>query len=162
MNARNAAEPSSDPGARTLVITREIAAPARLVFQCYSQREHLLQWFGPKDYPLTRCEVDFRVGGKFEMAMTGPSGEQNPPFGGTYREIVPDRKIVFDNGFFGPDAERMVITVTFEERGAKTLLTMSTLFSSQAAYDEHVELGFREGTESGLDKLDALVARLQR
>ena|SRR5688572_17594312 len=159
MNARNAAEPET---ARTLVITREYAAPARLLFAAYSTRDHLLQWFGPKGWPLTHCELDFRVGGRFNFQMTGPDGEKGPPFGGEYLEIVPDKKIVYDNGFLDPGAERMVVTVTFDEKGGKTLLTMSTLFSSRAAYDEHVKLGFVEGCNSGFDNLVELVARLQR
>ena len=41
------------------------------------------------------CEMDFRKGGRWRVAMTGPGGEQQTPFGGEYLEIVPDRKIVF-------------------------------------------------------------------
>ena len=61
--------------------------------------------------------MDFRVGGRYRFAMTGPSGEQNTPFGGEYLEILPDRKIVFDNGFELPGAGRMVMTITFDEKG---------------------------------------------
>src|SRR5688500_4371051 len=102
-------EPAAD---RELVITRVFDAPARLLFQAYSTREHLMKWSGPKDWPVTFCELDFRVGGRYRMAMTGPSGEQNIPFGGQYLEIVPNKKIVFDDAFEAAGAERMVITVT--------------------------------------------------
>ena len=51
-----------------------------------------MKWFGPKGWPVTMCEMDFRVGGSFRFAMTGPSGKQNTPFGGEYREIVPNRE----------------------------------------------------------------------
>ena len=44
------------------------------------------------------------------FAMTGPSGVQNPGFGGTYLEIVPDKKIVYTNGFEAPGSEQMVVT----------------------------------------------------
>lgn len=141
---------------RELVIERTISAPARLLFEAYSQPQHLMRWFGPKGYPLTLCEVDFRVGGSFRFAMTGPDGRQNTPFGGRYLEIVPDHKIVYTNAFEQPDAPQMVVTVTFVEEGAKTRLTMRTLFESAAMKAEHVKLGFVEGVGSGLDQLEAL------
>ena len=62
------------------------------------------------------------------VSMTGPSGVQNEPFGGTYLEIVPDRKIVYDNGF--NFEKMMVVTVTFDETDGKTKLTLHTVFAS--------------------------------
>lgn len=153
----NDAEPKE---ARELVITRVFDAPARLLFEAYSKPEHLKQWFGPVGWPVTMAEVDFRVGGRYRMAMTGPSGEQNTPFGGTYLEIVKDRKIVFDNAFEEPGAERMVMTVLLEESAGKTKLTLHTLFASVAMKNLHLGHGFEQGTSSAFDQLAALTARL--
>ena len=146
---------------RSFVITRDFKAPARLLFEAYSKPEHLLQWFGPEGWPLTLCEVDFRVGGKFRFAMTGASGEQNPPFGGTYLEIVPDRRIKFDNSFELPGSGRMIMTVTFDEQGDTTRLTLHTLFDTVEMRDEYLGLGFEQGTASGYDQLAALMESLQ-
>jgi uncharacterized protein YndB with AHSA1/START domain len=140
------------------VITRVFDAPARLLFLAYSKPEHVKRWFGPVGWPVTLCEMDFRVGGTFRMAMTGPNGRLNTPFGGTYLEIVPDRKIVYDNGFELPGAERSVVTVTFDEADGKTTLTIHTLFESVNMYRTHVAVGYEQGTRSGLDQLEALVA----
>jgi len=96
-----------------VVITRVYDAPARLLFEAYSKPEHIRHWFGPKGWPVTLCEMDFREGGRFRFAMTGPHGTRGRPFGGEYLEIVPNRKIVYDNGFETPGAERMIVTVTF-------------------------------------------------
>lgn len=154
-----AVEPES---AREITITRVYDAPARLLFEAYSKPEHIRRWFGPVGWPVTLCEMDFRVGGKFRFAMTGPSGKQNTPFGGTYREIVKDRKIVYDNGFESKDAGRMVVTVSFDEQDGKTTLTVHTVFQSIAMYRSHVSRGFEQGTNSGLDQLADLAAELQR
>jgi uncharacterized protein YndB with AHSA1/START domain len=143
---------------RELVITRVFDAPAHRVFDAHSKREHLMQWFGPRGWPLTLCEVDFRVGGRFRFAMTGPSGEQNTPFGGEYLEIVPNRKIVYDNGFESPGAKKMVVTVTLEELGGKTTLTLHTVFASVAMRNEHVNGGMEEGVASGHEQLDEVLA----
>jgi uncharacterized protein YndB with AHSA1/START domain len=156
----NAAEPAAD---RELVIERTYHAPARLLFEAWSRPEHLMKWFGPVGWPLTLCEVDFRVGGKWRFAMTGSSGIQNTPFGGTYLEIVPNKKIVFDNTFEAPGAETMIMTVTFEEKNGKTKLTHHTLFGSVAMKKHHVGAGFVQGTNSGLDQLaDVLASMMAR
>src|SRR4051812_30770732 len=107
------AEPVAD---REFVITRVFDAPARLLFEAYSKPEHLLQWFGPTGYPLTLCETDFKQGGRYRFAMTGPDGKQMTPFGGEYLEIVPNERIRYSNAFEQPGAETMVVTVTFVEK----------------------------------------------
>jgi uncharacterized protein YndB with AHSA1/START domain len=154
----NAGEPIAD---RSHVITRHYDAPARLLFEAWSKPEHLMKWFGPKGWPVTMCEVDFRIGGRFRMAMTGSSGVQDTPFGGQYLEIVPNKKLVFDNGFESPGAPKMIMTVTFEEAGGRTTLTVDTLFESVAMKKEYLGLGFEQGLGSGLDQLADVVAALR-
>ena len=162
------AKPGAKPGAaasvadRTHVITRVFDAPARFLFEAYSKPEHLMKWFGPKGWPLTMCQVDFRIGGRFRFAMTGPDGVQNTPFGGAYLEIVPNKKIVYDNRFETPGSPTMVHTVTFDEQGEKTTFTLTTVFESIAMKDEYLGMGFDGGTNSGLDQLADVVAEMQR
>jgi len=152
----------ADTADREIVITREYDAPARLLFTAWSTPEHLRRWFGPKGWPLTLCEVDFRVGGRWRFAMTGSSGIQNTPFGGEYLEIVPNRKIVFSNQFEEPGAETLLVTVTFDEEGGRTTLAIHTLFSSPEVRQWHEEQGYAAGTNSALDFLADLVAELPR
>ncbi|MBR0645306.1 SRPBCC domain-containing protein [Plastoroseomonas hellenica] len=154
-----AASGSADPAAdREVVVTRVYDAPARLLFEAWSKPEHIMKWFGPKGWPVTLCEMDFRVSGRWRFAMTGPSGVQNTPFGGEYHEIVPNRKIVFDNGFEEPGAGRMMMTVTFDEAAdGRTTLTWRTLFPTVAMRDEYVGLGMEQGIASGFDQLTDVV-----
>ena len=147
---------------RELIVTRDFDVPARFLFEAYSKPEHLRRWFGPKGYPLTMCQVDFRVGGRYRFAMTGPDGTQNTPFGGEYLEIVPNKKIVFDNSFEEPNSRKMIMTITFAETDGKTKLTMHTLFESKAMRDEYVGVGMEEGINSGFDQLCDVVAELKR
>ena len=155
----HATEPLAD---RQLVITREYDVPARLLFEAWSKPEHLMRWFGPEGYPLTMCEVDFRVGGRFRFAMTGPDGVQNTPFGGEYREIVPNEKIVFTDRFELPDAAELVMTVTFDEHDGKTTQTVTTIFPTAEVKEEHVAMGMEAGFNSSFDQLAGVVAQLMR
>ena len=147
---------------REIVITREFDAPARILFAAWSTPEHLLQWFGPEGWPLTLCEVDFRVGGRWRFAMTGSSGVQNTPFGGEYLEIVPNDRIVFSNAFEEPGAETLIVIVTFAEQDGRTTLTIRTLFRSTEVRDWHAEQGYATGYASALDQLADVVADMPR
>jgi uncharacterized protein YndB with AHSA1/START domain len=146
---------------RTLEIVRVFDAPASLLFLAYSKPEHIKRWYGPKTWPVTTCEMDFRVGGKFHFAMTGPKGEAGPPFGGTYHEIVPNRKIVYDQGFEAPGSGRMLVSVVLEENAGQTTLTVTTVFDTIAIKDEYLKMGMKEGMHSGFDNLVELVAEMQ-
>lgn len=158
MDAQNAAEPVKD---REFVMTRVFDAPARLLFLAHSKPEHVRRWFGPRGWPISKCEMDFREGGEFHFQMTSDEGEVGPPFGGTYREIVPNRKIVFDNGFEAPGNGRFVVTTLFEEFDGRTTMTVSTVFDSVAMKDEYLGVGMAEGMTSGYDQLAEVVEDLK-
>lgn len=143
---------------REVVITRAFDAPARLLFEAYRNPDYLQRWFGPKGWPLTLCEMDFRVGGRFRFAMTGPDGLQGAPFGGEYLEIVPDRKIAYVIDSYD---EPMTVTLTYDEQDGTTTLTYHTLFGSVAMKNEHLGVGFEQGLASGLDQLADLVAAMR-
>lgn len=159
----------TDTALRTATVRRVMQVPARYVFMAHAHPEHLLRWFGPVGYPVTLCEIDFRVGGRWRMAMTGPDGVQGAPFGGTYLDILPDSRIVYDNAFEdakGGDmnlqnAGRMVMTTTFAELAGATTVTVTTLFASVAMKDEYLGVGMAEGILSGFDQLEAVAKALQ-
>lgn len=151
-------EPVAD---REFVIVREYDAPARLLFLAHSRPEHVRRWFGPKGWPISKCEMDFREGGEFHFQMTSVEGEIGPPFGGTYLEIVPNRKIVYDNAFEAPGSGKMVVTIHFDEHHGRTTLTVGTVFESVAMKDEYLGLGMAEGMQSGFDQLVDVVEDLK-
>ncbi len=140
---------------REVVTTRAFDAPAHVLFEAFSTPEHLTRWFGPPGYSLTLCEMDFRVGGRFRLAMTGSDGTQDRPFRGEYREIVPNRKIVYSGAFETPDTETMVVTITFDEdeQSGQTTLTVHTLFASVAMKNAHLGMGYAQSWGFILDQL---------
>lgn len=153
---------------RTASISRKINLPATYLFAAHTAPEHLMRWFGPVGYPVTLCEQDFRVGGQWRMAMTGPDRVQGPPFGGTYLEIVGNRRIVYDNRFEDgvggsmnlKHAGTMVMTVTFDEVEGATVLTVSTLFDTVGMKQEYLGVGMLDGIASGFDQLETVATEL--
>ena len=153
MNPTQPHQSELHPQDHVIIVRRAIRAPAALLFMAYSQPEHLKRWYGPGNYPVTHAEVDFRVGGQLKMIMTGPDGAQGPPFGGTYLEIVPDERIVYENGFLMPGADKMIVTITFTEQGEVTEVVVHTRFFTEESTHKHVQMGFVMGTGMGLDQL---------
>jgi uncharacterized protein YndB with AHSA1/START domain len=147
--------------ARTASISRTMAVPLKYVYAAHTRAEHIMRWFGPVGYPVTKCDYDFRVGGKWRMVMTGPDGKEGPPFGGEFLEIVPEKRIVYTDGFEdgkGGDMNlthaggRIVFTTTFAEDQGHTTVTVSVLFSTVAMKDEFLGVGMIDGIASGLDQ----------
>src|SRR5215211_6936912 len=80
---------------------------------------------------LLSCEMDVRVGGRYRLEFA--HGDSNSAFFGTYKEVTPHSRLVWTNeegGESGP-----VTTVTFEEKGGKTLLVMHELYPSKEGLD---------------------------
>ena len=116
---------------RELVVTRTFDGPARLVFEAWTKPELFRRWWVPKSMgmSLLSCEMDVRVGGKYRLEFEHDA----MAFFGTYLEVTPPSRLVWTNeegGEGGP-----VTTVTFEEKGGKTLLVMHELYSSKEAHD---------------------------
>jgi uncharacterized protein YndB with AHSA1/START domain len=138
-----------------LVLTRVIDAPRERVFKAWSQPEQVTRWFAPLPYTLPKCEMDFRVGGRFSMTMRSPEGQEYP-FTGVYREITPYSRLVWTGEFpYGP-AEQMRTEVAFEKDGTKTTLTVRQTFSVLTPETEPHTKGAKQGWTATLDQLEAL------
>lgn len=163
-----AAAPTDPARARTVPVSRVMHVPAKYIFMAFTKPEHLLRWFGPAGYPVTMCESDFRVGGKWRMAMTGPHGVQGVPFGGTYLKITPNAGITYDNAFDDgkggamdlQSAGTMINTTVFVEANGVTTVTVTTLFATIAMKDEYLGVGMAEGILSGMDQLEVVAKGL--
>ncbi len=79
---------------RVASISRGMRVPAKYIFEAHAKAEHLMRWFSPVGYLVTFCEIDFRVGGSWRMAMTEPDGVPGPQFGVTCLQITPHIRIV--------------------------------------------------------------------
>ena len=113
-----------------LVVTRTFNGPARIVFEAWTRPELFRQWWVPKSIgmSLLSCEMDVRVGGRYRLEFA--HGGSQMAFFGTYKEVTPHSRLVWTNDESEGGA---VSTVTFEERGGKTLLVYHELYPSKEA-----------------------------
>ena len=144
---------------RELVVTRTFNGPARIVFEAWTRPELFKQWWVPKSMGafLRSCEMDVRVGGGYRLVF-GHDASDAAEFFGRYIEVTPPSRLVWTNEEGGDSGQ--VTTVTFEERGGKTLLIMHDLYPSKEALDGAIASGSTGGMGETFEQLDELVAAL--
>ena len=151
-------QPGTAP--RELVLTRIIDAPRELVFQAWTDPQHLAQWWGPQYFTNPVCEVDLRPGGAIRIDMRGPDGVIYP-LEGVFREVVAPERLVFTNNALDAAGQPMIeglTTVTFAEHEGKTLLTVHDWISRATPGAADALAGMEEGWNQSLDRLAALPA----
>lgn len=143
---------------RELTVTRTFDAPPRLVFETWTKPELLKQWWVPKScpIPLLSCETDARTGGRYRLVFG--QGDSRMEFFGRYLEVVPPSRLVWTNEEGGDGGS--VTTVTFEDRGGKTLLVMRDLYPSKEALDAAIASGSTSGTDETFQQLADLLVTL--
>jgi uncharacterized protein YndB with AHSA1/START domain len=142
---------------RELVVTRTFNSPARIVFEAWTKPELLKRWWAPKSIgmSLLSCEADVRVGGTYRFVF-GHGASEPMAFYGRYLEVTPHSRLVWTNEEGGDGGA--VTTVTFEEKGGKTLLVVHELHPSKEALDGAI--GFGEGLREMFEQLDELLVAL--
>jgi uncharacterized protein YndB with AHSA1/START domain len=143
---------------RELVVTRTFNGPARIVFEAFTKSELFRRWWVPKSFGLSllSCELDVRVGGGYRLVFSHPASPEPMAFFGKYLEATPHSRLVWTNEEAGDNGA--VTTVTFEEKGGKTLLVMHDLYPSKEAFD--AASGEKDGMGETFEQLDELLVAL--
>ena len=154
MKSRTTVERKSE---RELVVTRTFDGPARIVFEAWTRPELLKRWWAPKSsgVALLSCAADVRVGGRYRFEL-GRDTSKPMAFFGRYIEVTPHSRLVWTNDESDDGA---VTTVTFEEKGGKTLLVMHELYPSKEALDRAIA-GMEGGMPETFAQLDELLVTL--
>jgi uncharacterized protein YndB with AHSA1/START domain len=143
-----------------LVVTRTVNGPARLVFEAWAKPELFKRWWVPKSMgmSLVSYEAEVRVGGRYRLVFRHDAFPQPMEFFGRYIEVTPHSRLVWTNE--ESDGGEVVTTVTFEEKGEKTLLVVHDLYPSKQALDAAVASGSTGALPEQLDQLDELLVSL--
>lgn len=155
-----------------LVLERYIDVPRELVWAAWTQPEHVKQWFTPRPWTVSECEIDLRPGGLFRTVMCGPEGERFTNVG-CYLEVVPNERLVWTDalhpGFRPAPAQSegcgldgfFTAIIELRPEGTGTRYTATALHRDAAGSKQHAEMGFYEGWGAALDQLVELVKGLQ-
>jgi len=142
---------------RELVVTRTFNGPARIVFEAWTKPELFKRWWLPKSMGMVlhSCEMDVRAGGRYRLEF-GHGASEPMAFFGRYIEVRPHSRLVWTNEESDDGA---VTTVTFEEKGGRTLLVMHELYPSKEALDVAIA-GMEGGMPESFAQLDELLVDL--
>ena len=157
MKPQTTAERTSE---RELVVTRTFNGPARLVFEAWTRPDLLQRWWMPQSCGASflSCEADVRTGGTYRFVFRHPASDEPMAFFGRYVDVTPPARLVWTNDEAGEDGS--VTTVTFEARGAQTLVVVRDLYPSKAALDAAIASGSTSGFTETFEQLDELLAAL--
>ncbi|WP_409296814.1 SRPBCC domain-containing protein [Peribacillus sp. SCS-26] len=148
-----------------IILEREFDAPRELVFNAFTEEEHLKHWWGPRGWELTVCNIDFREGGSWHYCMKCMDKNQGDFYGmeswgkAVYEEIVDGEKIVYIDYFSdaeGNEAEGMPSTrsiLTFEEQDSRTKVVNRAEYSTAEELQKVLDMGMEQGITETWDRL---------
>jgi uncharacterized protein YndB with AHSA1/START domain len=138
---------------REISISRLLNAPVALVWEVWTDPEHIKNWWGPNGFTNTITKMDVMPGGKWNLTMHGPDGTDYKNES-TFKEVVVNKKIVFEHVH-----PNFVATIEFEDRGAQTLISWHMLFETAELFIQVVKT-FKadEGLKQNMEKLEVYLA----
>ncbi|MGH1386562.1 SRPBCC family protein [Kordia sp.] len=140
---------------RTITIERTFNAPLALVWDAWTQPEHIASWWAPNGMKLAIEEHNFTVGGKWKFSMPMPDGNKFISEG-VYTEIVPQEKIVF-TADFKPMTENVEIHVHFKADGNTTNFTFHVIHETEEYCRQQEKMGIYNGWGSAFDRLEGFL-----
>jgi uncharacterized protein YndB with AHSA1/START domain len=145
---------------KPFVISRTFDAPREKVWKVWTDRERLLQWFGPKGFKMTTANLDLRPGGSFHYCLKSPDGKEMwGKF--VYREIEAPSRIVLVNSFSDATGGitrhplsatwplEMLSKTAFTEESGKTKITLEWSPLNPTEDERRTFDGAHEGMKQG-------------
>src|SRR4051812_30435607 len=152
-----------DKATKTVVITREFAAPLSLVWDAYTTREILDQWWAPKPFMSKTKSMNFEVGGRRFYAMVSPEGQERWQVQ-KYISISPKTHFKMYSAFAdkdeNPELPGSDWDFNFSEQDEITTVRVSIYNESLERLEKMIEMGFKEGYTMLMKNLDELLASL--
>lgn len=150
-------KPDLDP-TTDLSFTRTLAAPRRLIWECWTTPEHIPHFFVPAPHKVTAVDIDLRVGGRFNTVfeVEGRSMDNR----GVYLDVVPDERLVFTDAYTegwkpAPDPFMTAILLLADAPGGGTTYTAIARHRSPEARKAHEDMGFHDGWGTVATQLEA-------
>lgn len=156
-----------DKQGNKMVISRTFDAPANLVFEVHSSCKHLLNWYGGSEWPLVKCNMDFRVGGKWSYCFE-IAGEGQTCGLAVYKEIRKPEIIVYkdhfldENGNISQELPPSIITYEFSEVNGKTTIINTWEYPTDSDLDNMIEMGAIEGLTDIWNSLESYLKKNNR
>ncbi|MFO1104643.1 MAG: SRPBCC family protein [Amaricoccus sp.] len=148
-----------------LKLERTLAAPRSLIWECWTRPEHIPHFFVPRPHVVTSCEIDLRVGGRFNTTFDVDGAEMKN--NGVYLEVVPEEKLVFTDTYsedWKPSENPFLTAILLlaDAGDGGTRYTAIARHRTPEACKSHEEMGFFSGWGTVVDQLEAYARSLGR
>ncbi len=150
----------AERGKQEIIITRIFDAPRKLVFEAYTDRNLISQWFGPRRFTTIVDIMDVRRGGIWRFINRDAAGNENA-FHGVIHDVVAPERIVRTFEFEGAPGHVSLETLALEEIGGKTKVTRKAVYQSVEDRDGALKAGMEEGVFESMDRLAELLGKLK-
>ncbi|ETX29261.1 SRPBCC family protein [Roseivivax isoporae] len=146
-----------------LSFTRDLAAPRTAVWACWTDPRHIPHFFIPAPHRVTACDIDLRVGGRFDTTFEVEGNVMENR--GVFLEIVPRERLVFTDAYtegWKPAPEPfMTAILDFADDGeGGTRYTATARHRTPEARRNHEEMGFFDGWGVVATQLEAYAQKL--
>lgn len=150
---------TNDKKNRTLSIKKVLDAPIELVWDAWTNPDHIIQWWAPPGMKIKVIEHEFKVGGKWKYSMPMPDGNMFVSEG-KYLKIEPMKEIV-TTADFKPMTEGVELHVSFEADGDKTNFAFSVVHETEEYAKAQEKMGFYNGWGSAFTRLETVIEKLK-
>jgi uncharacterized protein YndB with AHSA1/START domain len=143
-----------------LNVSRVFPAPRELVFQAWSSAEHVKHWFCPQVFTVPHATVEFRAGGKFDVCMRAPDGQEHWTRG-HFVDIIPNARLVIEMGVADADNQPIFsahTVVDFKDECDGTRMTVAQTYTLFQPIAEMMVGGAEQGWKETLDRLGRALA----
>lgn len=144
---------------RTLSLEKIFDVPLELVWEAWTNSEHIMKWWAPQGMDLKVMEHNFKVGGKWKYSMPMSNGSEFISEG-VYKEIVEMEKIV-TTADFRPMTENVELHALFERLGSQTKFTFSVIHETEEYCQQQEKMGSYNGWGSAFNRLDVMLNSLK-
>jgi uncharacterized protein YndB with AHSA1/START domain len=150
-----------DKATQTVFVTKEFAADLDLVWDAFTKKEILDQWWAPKPYLSRTKHIDFKVGGRRFYAMVSPEGQENWQVQ-KYTSISPKTNFKYFSAFADKDENPFLPgsdwDLSFSEKNGTTTVNITIKNESLERMEKMIEMGFKEGFTATLNYLGEFLA----
>ena len=147
---------SINASTRELLVAKTLNAPIEVVWEVWTNPDHIASWWGPAGFTNTIHKMDVVADGEWRLTMHGPDGKRFPNKS-VFKEITALKKIVFQH--FNPN---YLATIMFEPGGNQTWMEWSMLFDTNELFETVVKV-FKadEGLKQSVEKLETYLQQVK-
>ncbi|KRW94657.1 SRPBCC family protein [Paracoccus sp. MKU1] len=100
----------------TIRLHRVIAAKPEKLYRAFLEPDAVASWLPPYGFLCTVHELEAKVGGQHRMSFRNFTTGDSHAFGGSYLELIPDRRLVYTDRFDDPNLPgEMTVTMDLKQ-----------------------------------------------